>query len=102
MSMLSKVFADHLAAAHADARLSPNERSLIEGFYVALDAFGRGKDLWTYCREVDERVPREETASVKGRAVKSRRAKSKRRDSGGRGEGSRPSTRKMRSKRRAA
>ena len=81
MSKLFKVIADQLAAARFDDRLNKEEGALLEALSVALDAFGRGKDLWAYCRENDAHEAKEEAALAKPKAVKSRRrGKAKKRD----------------------
>lgn len=103
MSKLFAVLADQLAEARFDDRLSKDEGALLEAMYVALDAFGRGKDVWAYERENAERVAREEASLPKRRVAKSQRAKPKRRNARGRVMGSRhQSTQKTRSNRRAA
>lgn len=75
MSELYAVLAEHLAAAHCDDRLTQNERSLLEAVFVALDAFGQGKDLWSYCRETDERLAKEEEEAASGSEVAAGKAK---------------------------
>jgi hypothetical protein len=97
MAQLAKVLSDHSSGAQSDSGLKGLERSILEGFTIAFDAFSAATTLWTCCMQLGAEIAaRDAQALTKHQAAKSKRSHARKGRAIGRHSNNRVPTRPVR------